>query len=570
MSHIFLSLVKIKSNNMKNYIYLVFSFLVLNSFSQNTFWNESFGQGCNKGQYASGVNPSGLGTWTVVSVGINDQYANKWFISAAEAGMGAGNCGSGCGTNTSLTNRTLHIGYDVPPLMLLDDGAVYGSGNGISDSDIRAQSPTINCTGQNTITLSFVYLLKGIPGADFFEVQYSANGGTSWSLVATPPPTPTSAACNPQGIWTSYSVALPASCNNNANVKIGFRWQNIDGTGSDPGGAIDDVKLTSQSAQAFAPSFTVTSPVCTGVSQTLTANTGTFAISGYTWSAAPSGATFGSPNSSATAVSFAPSNVYTITLTATSGTTTASSTQTIVVNASPAIAAFAMPSPGCPGQQFTLTATGAMTYTWNPGNLTGASVVVTPTNPTAYTVIGIANNGCTATASTVVSMNNAPAVTASTSSSLICAGNSTTLSASGATTYTWNPGNLTGSIVVVSPTISTTYSVTGSLNGTPCTTTKTVAVNVSPCTGISKAAAENATYHLYPNPASDKLNITSAVAADVTIEISDAVGKIVIKQTQNLETTEAKGINIGHLAPGIYFVKIASGYNTEVIRFVKE
>lgn len=555
---------------MKKNIYLLFSFLVLNSFSQNTFWTENFGQGCSKGQYASGVNPSGMGTWTVVNVGINDQYANKWFISAAEAGMGTGNCGSGCGTNSVLVNRTLHIGYDVPPLTLLDDGAVYSAGNGFSDTDIRVQSPTINCTGQNTITLSFLYLLKGIPGADFFEVQYSTNAGTSWSLAATPPPTST-VGCSPQGKWTTFTVTLPASCNNNPNVKIGFRWQNIDNSGADPGVAIDDITLTSNSPAAFAPTFTVVSPVCSFVTQTLTANTGTYAVSGYSWTIVPAGASTTGTNSASTQVTFpSSSNIYTVTLTATSGTTTASYTQTIQVKPSPIVSAISNPAPGCPGGQFTLTASGASTYSWNPGGLTGNPIIVTATVPGVYIAYGTATNGCTGTGSTAISMNNAPFVNASASPSVICSGSSVTLTASGAANYTWNPGNQTGSSIVISPTISGTYTVTGSVGGTPCTGTKTVAVSVSPCTGIMQANKQQSGYKLFPNPASDKLNIYSEASAETSIELNDALGKELMKQSHNFKNGEVKEINVSSLPAGIYFVKIISAGKTEVIRFVKD
>lgn len=61
----------------------------------------------------------------------------------------------------------------------------------------------------------------------------------------------------------------------------------------------------------------------------------------------------------------------------------------------------------------------------------------------------------------------------------ICPGSSTTLSASGASTYTWNPGGLTGSSVTVSPVTNTTYTVTGT-NASGCTTTKTVSVTMLP------------------------------------------------------------------------------------------
>jgi hypothetical protein len=47
----------------------------------------------------------------------------------------------------------------------------------------------------------------------------------------------------------------------------------------------------------------------------------------------------------------------------------------------------------CPGTPVTLTASGADTYIWQPGSLTGSSVTVSPTSEITYSVIGM-TNGC--------------------------------------------------------------------------------------------------------------------------------------------------------------------------------
>ena len=63
-----------------------------------------------------------------------------------------------------------------------------------------------------------------------------------------------------------------------------------------------------------------------------------------------------------------------------------------------------------PGQSTTLTASGANTYQWST-NATTASITVSPTSNTAYTVVGTNNYGCTGSASVIVTINTAPAVT---------------------------------------------------------------------------------------------------------------------------------------------------------------
>ncbi|HQQ95355.1 MAG TPA: T9SS type A sorting domain-containing protein [Bacteroidia bacterium] len=51
----------------------------------------------------------------------------------------------------------------------------------------------------------------------------------------------------------------------------------------------------------------------------------------------------------------------------------------------------------CPGENQVYVATGGQSYTWNPGNLSGASVTVNPQSTTMYTVTGITSPGCTST-----------------------------------------------------------------------------------------------------------------------------------------------------------------------------
>ncbi|MDP4265832.1 MAG: PKD domain-containing protein [Bacteroidota bacterium] len=134
--------------------------------------------------------------------------------------------------------------------------------------------------------------------------------------------------------------------------------------------------------------------------------------------------------------------------------------------------------PICTGQVAKITAFGANTYIWNNG-FAGASLCITPLETTSYTVTGTDLNGCSASNSVIVTVNPLPFV--STGSDLtICNGSSTMLSAYGANTYTWNSGKCTDAacnLSVVSPTTTTTYTVTGSdLNG--CTASEDVIVNV--------------------------------------------------------------------------------------------
>ena len=62
------------------------------------------------------------------------------------------------------------------------------------------------------------------------------------------------------------------------------------------------------------------------------------------------------------------------------------------------------------GQSTTLTASGANSYQWST-NATSASITVSPTSNTTYTVVGTNSYGCTGSASVIVTINTAPTVT---------------------------------------------------------------------------------------------------------------------------------------------------------------
>jgi|GEM_PF-2617268 len=76
-------------------------------------------------------------------------------------------------------------------------------------------------------------------------------------------------------------------------------------------------------------------------------------------------------------------------------------------------------------------------------------------------------------------------VSANANPDTVCSGQCTDLTASGATTYTWMPGNLTGTTVNVCPNSTTIYTVTGTLGGNTSSATVTVVVNQSPTVNLA-------------------------------------------------------------------------------------
>ena len=96
----------------------------------------------------------------------------------------------------------------------------------------------------------------------------------------------------------------------------------------------------------------------------------------------------------------------------------------------------------------------------------------------------------------------APTLAVSPPSTTICAGSSTTLSATANATYSWSPGGATTSSITVSPTSTTTYTCTATANGVSSTATSVVTVtpaptitttNTSVCAGQSTTLTANTT-----------------------------------------------------------------------------
>ena len=224
-------------------ILLLFSVTICNA----QFWTEDFGTGCNSGTQANGyVSPNG--TWTVTNTGTNDSYADIWFVSSKCSNTGTGNCAAGCATST---NATLHVGNAAVAVAAIpaDAAATYLTGVGCaapfnicSTTHKRIESPVINCTALSGISISFIYIEGGESADDDATLWYS--DGITWAQIDTLPKT---VVCqSTSGIWTSFTTSLPASADNNPNVKIGIQWVNDnDAQGTDPSFAIDDIALTS-------------------------------------------------------------------------------------------------------------------------------------------------------------------------------------------------------------------------------------------------------------------------------------------------------------------------------------
>lgn len=193
------------------------------------------------------------------------------------------------------------------------------------------------------------------------------------------------------------------------------------------------------------------------------------------------------------------------------------------------------PSSVCAGQPANILINGANTYLWNTGATTG-TIAPTPTVTTTYSVVGTSGS-CTGSIAITVSAVPFPTL-AITGNSVICAGQTTSITTTGATTYSWSTGS-TNTFVTLSPTVNTTYSITG-FNGV-CATTQTLTVvsNSVPVIAIAQVSASTCfsttttftasganSYTWTNGPQTSLFAITPSVAAIYTVSGSSPAGCI--------------------------------------------
>jgi len=199
----------------------------------------------------------------------------------------------------------------------------------------------------------------------------------------------------------------------------------------------------------------------------------------------------------------------------------------------------------CLGQSFTMIPSGANTYTFQGGN-----AIVTPTVTNSYSVTGTSSAGCISAgfALSNITVNVTPDMGVGSSSSLICVGETATLTATGANSYSWSTGSNIAS-TVISPTITTTYTVTGTtLEG--CQKTLTITQAVSTCVSMNEIEDLNSSIKIFPNPNSGEFNVNLiSLSENIAIEIYNVLGEIVYKTVPTKLNTIIK---VNHLVNGFY------------------
>lgn len=164
-------------------------------------------------------------------------------------------------------------------------------------------------------------------------------------------------------------------------------------------------------------------------------------------------------------------------------------------------------------------------------------------------------------------LNDLPTLTAVSSNSIICSGSSAMLSAGGATSYLWNTGS-TNSSIVVSPTVTTVYTFTGTTSNN-CSAVTSISQNVSICSEITESGGALALIKLYPNPTQAQVIIENPLNESVNMTVCNLMGQIIYQTTLTASTTQI--IKTEAWASGVYLCTIQSGNETTLYqRLVKQ
>ncbi len=127
------------------------------------------------------------------------------------------------------------------------------------------------------------------------------------------------------------------------------------------------------------------------------------------------------------------------------------------------------------------------TYSWSPATFLSSTSINNPLvnniNTTTNYSVELTSNGCSNTSTVDVTIAT-PSVTAISSNSAICLGNTATLTASGMNTYTWNPGPLNTAAITVTPNSTTVFTIDAT-DVNNCTASETITLIVNPNPTIS-------------------------------------------------------------------------------------
>lgn len=364
--------------------------------------------------------------------------------------------------SSNLTGGTPAYSYTWLPVNV-NASSVSGLGVGnytllVKDAKQCAFTQTFSINQPAPITYTFAHTDEFCINADGTATVTvgGGNGPYTYSWTTTPAQTSSVATGLAAG---SYSVFITDSkgCKSNGGVTIG--------------------NLSNMVASITAKNNVTCNGSCNGTATAgISGGTGPYS---YNW--------IGIPSATLNTISGLCPGQYTVKVTDTGGCYT----QTNVVITEPSAISYTIGGVNilCFGQSTSLTGsvsggTPGYTYNWQPGNLTGSVVAVTPSTTTGYSLVVTDSKGCAGAPKVYSVTVNAPiSISPGANSFTVCPNVTTSvvvnpIGGNGIYTYNWIPGNITTNSISVNLQNTTVYTVTikDGCNSTPATTT--VSINV--------------------------------------------------------------------------------------------
>ena len=225
------------------------------------------------------ITPACLGQTTLFQADLNDPAvftlntsdagssaagANTWVINDVYTGGGGSVDCSGVELPYSVPATTAQPGgingpngayLHVASVEALNDGiecCSFVSADGFctqSGYHFARMTDDVSTLGSSEVNLSFWWLCNG-GNTVYGEVYYSLDGGTEWVLITSPVQQYRNTSS-----WTQQTLSLPIFAEQ-STLRFGFRFVNQESLfgGSDPGFAIDDVRITASSTAAVSVS----------------------------------------------------------------------------------------------------------------------------------------------------------------------------------------------------------------------------------------------------------------------------------------------------------------------------
>lgn len=427
-------------------------------------------QGGNGGGYSGG---SGYGT-------------SLWQAGTAGGSFNAGtNQVNTAGANTGNGLVTFSYTPNVPFPAVVTPTAICNGGTAtLSASGMTSYTWFPQNTAASSVTVN--------PSSNTaYSVVATSTSGCTGTVVITLTVSP--ALPSPTITSSSNTVCLGQSASLTGSGGLTYSWSNsvLNGVPFTPtvtntytlvtGNGCGTVSATRAITVAPLPVSIVSNPttICSGYTSTLSA---TSAATSYSW--------FPTTQTGSTTIVSPTANII-YTLVATDGTCAGTQTLGLSVLTTPTITATSSATRICQGSVVTFSAVGAGiggTYTWTPSNATGNVLNISPSTSTVFSVYGTNTLNCTASAQLPLIVDNAANMTISASKTMACLGQSVTLFAGGANSYSWTGGPTTSSYVINAGSGSTTYTVLGGQNTNTCVATRTIAVTAITPTVIAPAS----------------------------------------------------------------------------------